>query len=134
MVRAEIAASLYLWGRSPTVRRLLTSASRAVCSSHAGATEYSLELDTIDTPGGIVITESMNTPTGIKSEAKDLHMCRPVNCKVCGKTTWAGSGQHVQAVKVSVPAGEWCGGKHSAADTAAAKSTSGGFFSRLFGR
>ena len=29
-------------------------------------------------------------------------MCRPVKCKTCGKTTWAGCGQHVDQVKASV--------------------------------
>lgn len=37
-------------------------------------------------------------------------MCRPVRCKSCGKTTWAGCGQHVAQVKASVPAGQWCPG------------------------
>lgn len=37
-------------------------------------------------------------------------MCRPVRCKKCQKTTWAGCGQHVAQVKALVPAGEWCGG------------------------
>src|SRR5436309_2495511 len=31
-------------------------------------------------------------------------MCRPVTCKQCGKTSWAGCGQHVEQVKASVPA------------------------------
>lgn len=35
-------------------------------------------------------------------------MCRPVNCKKCGKTTWAGCGQHVDEVRAQVPAGQWC--------------------------
>ncbi|NLA28356.1 MAG: hypothetical protein GX875_01685 [Propionibacterium sp.] len=61
-------------------------------------------------------------------------MCRAVTCKVCGKTTWAGCGQHIDQVKASVPAGQWCGGKHSADEVAAAKQNRGGFFSRLFGR
>lgn len=30
-------------------------------------------------------------------------MCYPVTCKQCGKTTWAGCGQHVASVKASVP-------------------------------
>ncbi|WP_232548390.1 hypothetical protein [Propioniciclava soli] len=55
-------------------------------------------------------------------------MCRPVPCKRCGKTTWAGCGQHVDAVRASVPAGEWCGGH--ADDPAARK----GLFARLTGR
>ena len=30
-------------------------------------------------------------------------MCRAVRCKTCGKTTWAGCGQHVDQVKAGVP-------------------------------
>ncbi len=37
-------------------------------------------------------------------------MCRPVKCDICGKTTWAGCGQHIDAVKASVPANDWCPG------------------------
>jgi hypothetical protein len=59
-------------------------------------------------------------------------MCRPVNCKVCGKTTWAGCGQHIAAVKASVPRGQWCDGKHSAEELAAAKPANP--FAKLFGR
>ena len=55
-------------------------------------------------------------------------MCRPVTCKQCGKTTWAGCGQHIDSVKAGVPAGQWCAG-HDAADT---KPT--GFLGRLLGR
>jgi hypothetical protein len=58
-------------------------------------------------------------------------MCRPVTCNVCGKTTWAGCGQHVAQVKAMVPAAQWCGGKHSEAELAAAKPK--GLFS-IFGR
>ncbi|QDZ16698.1 hypothetical protein [Humibacter ginsenosidimutans] len=61
-------------------------------------------------------------------------MCRAVNCKVCGKTTWAGCGQHIQQVKRTVPASQWCDGKHSAAEIEAARSSQGGLFARLFGR
>ena len=61
-------------------------------------------------------------------------MCRAVTCTVCNKTTWAGCGDHIQSVKSSVPASQWCNGKHSQADSTAAKSSQGGFFSRLFGR
>lgn len=35
-------------------------------------------------------------------------MCRPVLCKKCGHTTWAGCGQHIDQVKQSVPARDWC--------------------------
>ena len=31
-------------------------------------------------------------------------MCRPVTCSQCGKTTWAGCGQHVNQVMAGVPA------------------------------
>ncbi len=37
-------------------------------------------------------------------------MCSPVSCRVCGKTTWSGCGQHVDQVKARVPAGQWCEG------------------------
>ena len=37
-------------------------------------------------------------------------MCRAVTCRTCGKTTWAGCGQHVAHVKAGVPAGQWCSG------------------------
>ncbi|MGV1035282.1 MAG: hypothetical protein ACOYBP_08735 [Microbacteriaceae bacterium] len=60
-------------------------------------------------------------------------MCSPVPCKVCGKTTWAGCGQHVDQVKRSVPKGQWCDGNHSAEEIAAAKAAKGpGLFGRLF--
>lgn len=61
-------------------------------------------------------------------------MCRAVKCKVCGKTTWAGCGQHIQQVKRTVPASQWCDGKHSAAEAEAARSSQGGLLARLFGR
>ena len=34
-------------------------------------------------------------------------MCRPITCKKCGKTTWAGCGQHINQVKAQVPKGQW---------------------------
>lgn len=37
-------------------------------------------------------------------------MCYPVRCRVCGKTTWAGCGLHVEAVKTVVPVDQWCEG------------------------
>jgi len=61
-------------------------------------------------------------------------MCRAVTCRVCGKTTWTGCGQHVQSVKRSVPASDWCNGSHTPEQIAESKSQRGGFFSRLFGR
>lgn len=64
-------------------------------------------------------------------------MCRAVTCRTCGKTTWAGCGQHIAAVKRTVPSGQWCDGKHSDAEIAAAKDArkaQGGVFARLFRR
>ncbi len=60
-------------------------------------------------------------------------MCRPVTCKICSKTTWAGCGQHVATVKASVPKGQWCDGQHSDAEKAQA-SAGTGFFAKIFGR
>lgn len=57
-------------------------------------------------------------------------MCRATPCRICGKTTWAGCGRHVDAVKATVPPGQWCGG-HTDADTG---SRPKGFLARLFGR
>lgn len=37
-------------------------------------------------------------------------MCYPVTCRTCGKTTWAGCGAHVDAVRAATPAQRWCGG------------------------
>ena len=31
-------------------------------------------------------------------------------CRTCGKTTWAGCGQHVNQVQARVAAGPWCPG------------------------
>ncbi len=55
-------------------------------------------------------------------------MCRPVTCKTCGKTTWAGCGQHVDQVMATVPRADRCTG-HATEPTSA-----GSVFGRLFGR
>lgn len=55
-------------------------------------------------------------------------MCYPTTCPQCGKTTWAGCGQHVADVERAVPAARWCDGH---ADTPPA---AGGLLSRLLGR
>ncbi len=52
-------------------------------------------------------------------------MCRAVNCRKCGKTTWSGCGQHVNQVLRGVPAARRCQGH-------AGEPSSGGFFGRLF--
>lgn len=36
-------------------------------------------------------------------------MCAPTKCNICGKTTWAGCGNHIETVKSRVPADQWCG-------------------------
>lgn len=57
-------------------------------------------------------------------------MCRAVTCTTCGKTTWAGCGQHIDDVKRTVPAAQWCPGH----DTSASEPVRSGFFTRLFQR
>lgn len=54
-------------------------------------------------------------------------MCRPVTCKTCHKTTWAGCGMHIDDVKRNVPANQWCDGQHN-------EPSRGGFLSRMLGR
>jgi len=61
-------------------------------------------------------------------------MCRATTCTTCGKTTWAGCGQHINEVRRGVPASQWCNGRHTAAEIAAAKAERGGFFRRLLRR
>ncbi|WP_169836041.1 hypothetical protein [Corynebacterium aquilae] len=51
-------------------------------------------------------------------------MCRPVTCKKCGKTTWAGCGQHVDQVMRNVPKNQQC---------TCERTSGGGFLSRLLG-
>lgn len=58
-------------------------------------------------------------------------MCSAVTCKVCGKTTWRGCGQHIAQVKAQVPAGQWCNGHESSAQPTI-KARSGLF--KIFGR
>jgi hypothetical protein len=53
-------------------------------------------------------------------------MCRATTCRTCGKTTWAGCGQHVDQVMRDVPATQRCPG-HDAGET-----DSGGLIARLF--
>ena len=35
-------------------------------------------------------------------------MCYPVRCPRCGKTSWAGCGQHADSVMRAVPASQRC--------------------------
>lgn len=55
-------------------------------------------------------------------------MCRPVTCKTCSKTTWAGCGQHVAQVKAMIHTDQWCPG-HPKPD-----GRRGTWVSRLLGR
>ena len=41
---------------------------------------------------------------------KERTMCRPVACETCGKTTWAGCGEHIDSVKEHVAPEQWCDG------------------------
>lgn len=41
-------------------------------------------------------------------------MCRATRCTTCGKTTWAGCGQHVDQVMKDVPASQRCPGHEPA--------------------
>lgn len=52
-------------------------------------------------------------------------MCHAVICKKCGKTTWAGCGQHVDQVMRKVPASQRCHGHQN-------EPASTGFLARLF--
>jgi hypothetical protein len=56
-------------------------------------------------------------------------MCRAVKCRSCGKTTWAGCGNHVQDVMRHIPKSERC-----TCDRTAATGNGGGWFARLLGR
>ncbi len=55
-------------------------------------------------------------------------MCSAVTCRKCGKTTWAGCGQHIDQVMRGVPAADRCQGH------AKAQASGGGFLARIFGR
>lgn len=54
-------------------------------------------------------------------------MCRAVKCRTCGKTTWAGCGQHVDQVMSNVAPEDRCGGHTE-------ERARSGFFTRLLGR
>ncbi|MFQ6171318.1 hypothetical protein ACK8HX_06900 [Oryzobacter sp. R7] len=58
-------------------------------------------------------------------------MCRAATCRLCGKTTWAGCGQHVDQVMAGVARADRCPG-HTDAERAAA--TGPTLLGRLLGR
>ena len=47
-------------------------------------------------------------------------MCRAIECEICGKTTWAGCGEHIDSVKVNVAPEDWCDGVASHAEAVSA--------------
>jgi hypothetical protein len=61
-----------------------------------------------------------------ETPAKEKNMCRAVTCRTCGKTTWAGCGQHVAQVMAGVPTGDRCAGH--------AREERTGWLGRLLGR
>ena len=54
-------------------------------------------------------------------------MCRATRCRTCGKITWAGCGQHVNQVRATVAADQWCPGHPQSG-------RGGGWLSRLLSR
>lgn len=59
-------------------------------------------------------------------------MCQRAKCKVCGKATWSGCGQHKDMVLAGVPKSERC--KCTAAEKAAWQSQQKpGLLARIFG-
>ncbi|HBO55124.1 hypothetical protein [Janibacter terrae] len=61
-------------------------------------------------------------------------MCRQTTCRQCGKTTWAGCGQHVDQVMRGVPGSQRCPGHATPAKGAGAPGTPPNLLSRLIGR
>ncbi|MCQ1994197.1 hypothetical protein [Arthrobacter sp. zg-Y1171] len=61
-------------------------------------------------------------------------MCRAVKCGKCGKTTWAGCGNHVDQVMRGVPKADRCSCGADAGKAAAGAQSSGGWLGKLFGR
>lgn len=66
-------------------------------------------------------------------------MCQRVQCRQCGRPTWAGCGMHVEQVLGDVPRDQRCRCREEkaaakAAAKAAGRSERGGWMKRLFGR
>lgn len=59
-------------------------------------------------------------------------MCSKATCRACGKTTWAGCGQHVPQVMARVPRAEQC--TCTDAERQAVAGNRGGWLSALLGR
>ncbi|MBK8729176.1 MAG: hypothetical protein IPM00_07155 [Tetrasphaera sp.] len=74
----------------------------------------------------VCLSESAGS-TDIHPTRKERPMCRAVTCKTCGKTTWAGCGQHVDQVMRDVPKAQQCAGHEN-------EPAASGFLGKLFGR
>ncbi|MEV4901189.1 hypothetical protein AB0K08_07560 [Citricoccus sp. NPDC055426] len=64
-------------------------------------------------------------------------MCQAATCRKCGKTTWAGCGNHVDQVMRNVPVANRCSCDQKASagvGGGASSDTGSGWLGRLFGR
>jgi hypothetical protein len=61
-------------------------------------------------------------------------MCRAVTCRKCGKTTWAGCGQHVGQALAGVPASQRCTGHASNPAASGPAAIGSGWLRRIFGK
>ena len=61
-------------------------------------------------------------------------MCHAKKCRTCGKTTWAGCGQHIAQVKAHVPAAQWCPGHTEPEIKNRTTSQGSGLLGRLLGK
>ena len=61
-------------------------------------------------------------------------MCRAVACRKCGKTTWAGCGQHVKQVLAVVPASQRCAGHPSGPAAGDPAASGGAWLRRILGK
>ena len=83
----------------------------------------------------------MHTPWGICQDEwagricvkMELEMCRAATCRKCGKTTWAGCGNHVDQVMRNVPKNDRCTCSTDAA-APGAQAGGAGWLGKLFGR
>jgi len=61
-------------------------------------------------------------------------MCRAVACRKCGKTTWAGCGQHVKQVLAVVPASQRCACRASDPAAGGPAASGGAWLRRILGK
>ena len=60
-------------------------------------------------------------------------MCRRVDCKKCGKPSWAGCGAHVEQVLGNIPAADRCHCRESQAKSTSKRPPAGSWLTRLLG-